>query len=113
MNARDYASAAALYAVDATYESASLVSRGHVDGRIVGRERIMGYFKEALGGDGSFQLSTLDHFTGLNMALILSSSEGRTFIDVLRTADDGLVVEHMEVSPKHSPINFLATRSKP
>jgi len=112
MNARDYASAASLYADDAIYESAVLVSRGHTEGRIVGRERIMGYFKDALAGDEEFQLSTLDRFTGLNMALILSSSEGRTFVDVLRTGDDGLIVEHMEVSPKHSPVDFLATKSK-
>ncbi len=111
MNARDFASAAALYADAATYQSAALVSGEGVEGCITGRERIMDYFQKALAGDESFQLSRLDIFTGLNMALVLSSMDGRTFIDVLQTGGDGLIVKHTEVSPKASAINFLAGRS--
>lgn len=111
MNARDYALAAALYADDATYQSASL-SGDHVDGRITGRDRIMDYFKDSLEGDDKFQLSALDIFTGFNLTMILSSMEGRTFIDVLRIGDKGLIVEHIEASPKASPVDFLEARSK-
>jgi len=111
MNARDYASAASLYADGATYQSAALASGDRVDGSITGRERIMDYFKEALKGDEDFQLSTLDIFTGLNMAIVISSTEGRAFIDVLRTGGDGLIVEHSEVLPKASPLDSLAARS--
>jgi len=71
----------------------------------------MDYFKSVLAGDDDFELSKLDIFTGLNMAMILSSMEGRTFIDVLRTGGDGLIVDHMEVLPKASPIDSLAARS--
>jgi len=88
-----------------------LASGDRVDGSITGRERIMDYFKEALKGDKDFQLSTLDIFTGLNMAIVISSTGGRAFIDVLRTGGDGLIVEHSEVLPKASPIDSLAARS--
>ena len=110
MNARDYEGAAALYAADATYESPGLASltEGQSEGRIVGREQIIEYFKSAL-GTGDFQLSPLDHFTGVNMTVTLSSTEGRTFIDVLRVNGDGLIVEHLEVTPKPSPIDFRST----
>lgn len=110
MNARDFASAAALLADGATYQSVALVSGDGVQGCITGRERIMDYFQEALEGDENFHLSRLDVFTGLNLARVLSSMDGRTFIDVLRTGGDGLIVEHAEVSPKASAINFLAAR---
>jgi hypothetical protein len=110
MNARDYGAASSLYAEDATYESPRLVSDGHVDSRIVGRQNIMSYFKEALEGDDDFQLAKLDQFTGLNMAVILSSLDGQTFIDVLRVGDDGLIIQHSEVAPKNSPIDFLQLR---
>ncbi len=105
MNSRDYPSARSLYAEDATYESAGLVVDGHPEGRIVGREQIFDYFRNALDGDETFQLAPLDHFTGLNMVLIISSEGGRTFIDILRTDDVGRIVEHSEVAPKRSPIN--------
>ena len=110
MNERDYATAAALYAPDATYESASLLEQGHTDGRIAGRERIMSHFMEALDGDDDFRLSMLDQFTGLDLTLVVSSMDGRTFIDVLRIDEDGLIAEHVEVSPKLSPIDYLSTR---
>ncbi len=112
MNARDYASAASLYSEQATYESAALVGKGHLSGRIVGSEQIIAYFKEALDGDESFRLSRLDIFTGLNLTLILSSMEGRTFVDALRVGDDGLITEHLELSPKRSPVDFLSKDAK-
>ena len=111
MNARDFAGATSLYADSAIYQSAALANGDWSDGLITGRERIMDYFKEALDGEEDFQLSALDIFTGLNMAVIVSSMESRTFIDILCTGDDGLIVEHLEVSPKASPIDYLAVRT--
>ena len=46
----------------------------------------------------------------MNLAVVVSSAEGRTFIDVLRTDDDGLIVEHLEVVPKSSRIDRSASR---
>lgn len=107
LNARDFTTAAALYADGATYESAALVAEDNSEGRITGRGQIMDFFASALDGDDDFQLTALEIFTGLNMAVILSSFEGRTYIDVLRIGEDGLIVEHAEVVPKASPLNFL------
>ena len=104
LNARDFATAASLYSADATYESASLVSDDNPDGLITGRDQVMKFFADALEGDDSFQLTALDIFTGLNLAVIVSSLEGRTFMDVLRLSEEGLIVGHAEVTPKVSPI---------
>ncbi len=110
MNARDYATAAAMYAPGAVYESPALVGGEH-DGRIVGRDQIMRFFEAALDGEEEFRLHPLDVFAGLNMVVVISSTLGRAFVDVLRTDDTGLIVEHLEVAAKPSPLDFLAGSS--
>ncbi len=103
LNDRDLPAAAELYALDASYCSAALVEQGVTDGRIVGRSQIMRFFAQALDGDHEFRLSVIDQFTGLNLIVLISSFAGRTFVDVLRTNDDGLITEHLETTPQPSP----------
>lgn len=109
MNARDYATARSLYADSATYQSAALVDADRPSGLLEGRDEIIGYFEVALDGDDDFGLDLLDVFTGVDMAVAVSSAAGRTFIDVLRTSDHGLIIEHREVSPKASPVGPTTT----
>lgn len=103
LNERDFETAATLYASDAVYESPSVAMDGGA-GRIVGRDEIIRYFADSLDGDDEFQLHLLDSFVGVDMVVLVSSLDGRAFVDVLRTDDTGAIVEHREVSPKPSPL---------
>jgi hypothetical protein len=47
--------------------------------------------------------TVVSQFTGLNMVITLSSMQGLTFVDVFRVNDEGLIVEHLETTPKQSP----------
>jgi len=100
MNARDYGAAGDIYAAEAIYESPGL----RAPGRLTGRDNIIRYFTTVL-EDDDFQLAILEQFTGVNLVVTRSTSEGRTFVDVFKVNNDAQIVEHLEVAPEASPID--------
>lgn len=100
LNDRDFDTASSLYADDAVYESAGRLGSEHADGRIRGRDEIIGFFRQALDGDDEFRLEPQELFTGLDIVVIRSGFEGRSFVDVLRFNGAGQIAEHFDVTPQ-------------
>ncbi|MEM7272921.1 MAG: nuclear transport factor 2 family protein [Actinomycetota bacterium] len=112
MNARDFDSVAELFAADAVYVSDGppFLTGDRYGRRLSGRDEIITYFREVFAGD--FEFVVLDHYVGVDMLVTLSSMGGRTFVDVFRVGEDGLISELLDVVPKRSRVDFTQSDSQ-